>query len=151
VTNALLRQWHTYLGALIAPSVLFFTLTGIVQIFNLHEAHDGYTPFAVVAELSKVHKDQVFEMPEHHPAPPAPAPPATAAPTPAAQGASAAPDEGDRLPTTLLKWFFAFVAVSLAGSTCIGIWMAFTYPRRRRAVASLLAVGVVIPVVLAMI
>jgi hypothetical protein len=58
-----LRTLHTYVGMLIAPSVLFFACTGIIQIFSLHEAHGGYTPPPIVVKLSSVHKDQVFRVP----------------------------------------------------------------------------------------
>ncbi len=61
---ATLRQWHSYIGVLIAPSVLFFALTGALQLFSLHEAHDDYQPAPLIEALGKVHKDQVFEMPE---------------------------------------------------------------------------------------
>ena len=39
-----IRAIHTYVGMLIAPTVLFFACTGILQIYSLHEAHGGYTP-----------------------------------------------------------------------------------------------------------
>jgi hypothetical protein len=39
-----IRRWHSYIGLFIAPSVLFFSLTGAVQLFSLHEAHDKYQP-----------------------------------------------------------------------------------------------------------
>jgi uncharacterized iron-regulated membrane protein len=38
------RRWHSYIGLFIAPSVLFFSLTGAVQLFSLHEAHGKYQP-----------------------------------------------------------------------------------------------------------
>src|SRR3984957_7098169 len=56
------RQWHTYIGAFIAPSVLFFAFTGSLQLFSLHEAHGAYTPPAIVEALGHVHKDQVLEV-----------------------------------------------------------------------------------------
>ena len=67
---ASIRTWHTYLGILIAPSVLFFALTGALQIFSLHEAHGTYHPLPIVEKFSSVHKDQVFALGEHHEEPP---------------------------------------------------------------------------------
>ncbi|MEJ0006719.1 MAG: hypothetical protein WDM77_10260 [Steroidobacteraceae bacterium] len=64
-----LRRWHAYMGLLIAPSVLFFALTGVLQIFNLHEAHGTYQPALLLEKLSAVHKDQVFEQSHDHPPP----------------------------------------------------------------------------------
>src|ERR1700722_17285147 len=58
-----LRQWHTYIGAFIAPSVLFFAFTGALQLFSLHEAHGAYTPPAAVEALGRIHKDQTWEAP----------------------------------------------------------------------------------------
>src|SRR5471032_677790 len=55
------RQIHTYIGAFIAPSVLFFAFTGSLQLFSLHEAHGAYTPPPIVEALGRVHKDQVLK------------------------------------------------------------------------------------------
>ena len=54
-----IRLWHSYIGILIAPSVIFFALTGALQIFSLHESHGTYTPPALIEKLSSMHKDQV--------------------------------------------------------------------------------------------
>src|ERR1700685_4580837 len=96
-----LRKWHAYIGLLIAPSVLFFALTGILQIFNLHEAHGGYHPALILEKLSVGHKDQEFEAPREQPAP------AHEAASAAAGGAEAPAGDDDelkRVPTYLLKW-----------------------------------------------
>jgi hypothetical protein len=138
------RQVHSYIGAFVAPSVLFFAFTGSLQLFSLHEAHGAYTPPAVVEALSRVHKDQVLrEQPKPGPndaqeghgrnrraAPPksAPAPPAW--------------------PVMALKWLFLCVAIGLATSTLLGLWMAFTFSRRKTLVLALFAAGVVLPVLL---
>ena len=37
----LAREWHLYLRTLFAPSILFFALTGALQLFGLHEGHPG--------------------------------------------------------------------------------------------------------------
>jgi len=55
-----LRQWHSYIGLFIAPSVIFFSLTGALQLFSLHEAHGTYQPPAILEKLASVHKDQVL-------------------------------------------------------------------------------------------
>jgi uncharacterized iron-regulated membrane protein len=65
-----LRTWHTYLGLLIAPSVLFFSLTGALQLFGLHEAHGAYHPAVIIEKLGMLHKDQVFARSERHEQPP---------------------------------------------------------------------------------
>jgi hypothetical protein len=137
---ASLRLWHSYLSVFVAPSVIFFALTGALQIFNLHEAHDGYQPPALLEKLARVHKDQVFEQ-EHRREPP----PAEAAPPPQPHD-DAGDDEGSAA-TWVLKWFFLFVAVVLATSTTLGLWIALTHITRKRVSALLLAAGALIPVV----
>jgi hypothetical protein len=137
-----LRQLHSYIGAFIAPSVLFFAFTGALQVFSLHEAHGAYRPPEVVARLSRVHKDQVFSLPPGR--------------TPQAgahhdHGARAAPPPASRAPAwsvTALKWLFLAVAAGLALSTLIGLWMAFTTSRSRGVILALFALGAALPVML---
>ena len=145
-----LRRWHSYIGLFIAPSVLFFALTGALQIFNLHEAHGAYEPVVLVQMLSAVHKDQVFARPHDEKddrdtqnrqggASPAPT---------AAQGPPEGDDDEVSTPTLLLKWFFALVATGLVVSSSLGIWMGLTQIRPKRTAAILLAAGTLTPIVL---
>jgi hypothetical protein len=142
---ASLRTWHSYLSVFIAPSVIFFALTGALQIFNLHEAHDGYQPPVLLEKLARVHKDQVFELEEHHDeAPPPPA--AGAAPPPPGHGHD--DDEGPGLLTYALKWFFALVAVTLTTSAVLGLWIGLTHITRKRVSVLLLFAGCLVPILL---
>jgi hypothetical protein len=147
---ASIRTWHTYLGLLIAPSVLFFALTGALQLFSLHEAHGTYHPLPVVEKLSSVHKDQVYAL-GHHDEPPPEAPAARAQPAddahPPAPPAAEHEDE-PAIGTPLLKWFFLVVALGLATSTVLGLYMGLTHIRHKRTGWWLLAIGVVVPLVL---
>ena len=144
--SSVLRQWHTYIGLFIAPSVLFFAVTGAIQLFSLHEAHGDYTPADIVEKLSAVHKDQVFRKPPDR-KPHAPTPEST---PPAGQAAQQALAQGDDrgVSRLLLKWFFLFVAAGLILSTCFGIWMGLTNPRRRMVGGILLIAGSLIPLCL---
>jgi hypothetical protein len=138
---ASLRIWHSYLSVFIAPSVIFFALTGALQIFNLHEAHDGYQPPALLEKLARVHKDQVFEREERHEPPP----------PPAAAGAAPPPHEEEAGPGVLtyaLKWFFALVALVLTTATTLGLWIALTHIARKRTSAVLLCAGCLVPLIL---
>jgi len=141
-----LRLWHTYVGFFIAPSVLFFALTGSLQLFSLHEAHGAYQPPALIEELSSVHKDQVFaaHQPDEHDR--APAPGGAARPGKPTHGGGG--HHGPTLATALLKWFFLAVALGLAASTCFGLWIGLANPRRRRIPLLLLVAGAVIPLAL---
>jgi hypothetical protein len=135
-----IRQWHSYIGLFIAPSVLFFALTGAAQLFDLHEAHGNYQPPAVVEKLSSVHKDQVFEFGDHHEQPAA----ETGAPHP---GTEEHGDKSERS-TVLLKIFFLLVALCLAVSTALGLWMGLTQMRRKPVAWMLVGAGTLIPIVL---
>ena len=139
-----IRIWHMYIGILIAPSVLFFALTGALQIFSLHEAHGSYEPPALIEKLSRLHKDQVFaqkEQKEHE--------------EDESEGAGAKEhpkadkEDQPRLGTVLLKWFCLLVALGLSISTLFGLWMGLTQLRRRRTGWWLLAVGIILPAALA--
>lgn len=137
-----LRQWHGYLGVFIAPSVLFFALTGSLQLFSLHETHGGYRAPAIIERLGRLHKDQVITLP-HRRETPAP----TAAPSRDRRPA-AAPEQGPRPATLLLKIFLLLVAVQLVASTGIGLWIAFARNRDRRLTWFLLLAGVLVPLAL---
>jgi hypothetical protein len=134
-----IRRWHSHIGLFIAPSVLFFSLTGAAQLFSLHEAHGKYVPPAIVEKLSSVHKDQVFAFGNHH-----------AAPESDTQSPAAAEDDEDKvaLSTLFLKWFFLIVALCLALSTAFGLWMGLTQTPRKKIRWLLAVAGVLIPVAL---
>jgi hypothetical protein len=136
-----IRTWHTYIGILIAPSVLFFAITGTLQLFSLHEAHDSYTPPPLIEKLASVHKDQVFALKEHEPEP------EHGADAQAPEHHDEAKDEDKGAPLTvyLLKWFFAVVAVGLVTSTLLGLWMGLTHLRHKRVGWWLLALGIILP------
>ena len=136
------RQLHGYIGLLIAPSVLFFAATGAVQLFSLHEAHGGYTPPSVLVTLASLHKDQVLSHPRRKPDGP---------PAPGRSEAEPKPHEqGPGLSTWMLKWTFLAVAIGLIVSTCLGLWMAFRDRQRVALNAVLLAIGVLVPLLLAL-
>jgi hypothetical protein len=141
-----LRQLHAYIGAFIAPSVLFFALTGSLQLFSLHEAHGDYTPPPLIEKLSAVHKDQVFSAKPDHAGPPAPAA--------GHADAQAEPEHEHHHPKTLpartvaLKWLFLAVAAGLITSTCIGVWMALTFARRKTVIWTLLVLGAALPILI---
>lgn len=138
---AAVRRFHSYLGAFIAPSVLFFALTGSLQLFTLHEAHGAYRPPALIEKLGNLHKDQVFAAKHKGPAP-APAPKRASSP------AKESHDAGPKIATLALKWFFLFVAAGLAASTSLGLWMALSHGANRGLLWLLFLAGAVLPVVI---
>ena len=140
-----IRKWHSYIGLFIAPSVLFFALTGAVQLFSLHEAHGNYHPAVLVEKLSSVHKDQVFALGDHHDH--AAAKNDAAKPDADSAPRAGAEDDGDKteLSTWALKIFFLLVAVCLTVSTSLGVWMGLTQIRSKPLAWWLIIAGALIP------
>jgi hypothetical protein len=160
------RKIHLYTGIFIAPALLFFSITGALQTFNLHESTTGsrYAPPRWIVVLGQLHKKQTTEVPARR-----------ARPTGGAAGdgpdGSIAGGRGEAnarssgLPSGLpkpepgggppaaakrhmpMKIFFLVVSVGLALSTLTGIYMALRYSRKL-TVAGLLAAGVVVPCLL---
>ncbi len=137
-----IRRWHTYIGMLTAPSLVFFCLTGALQVFSLHEAHGSYRPFALIEKLSSVHKDQVLE--KHHEE-------EEHAGHAAAQTSDQEHEDDEdesTVGTLALKGFFLLASLALAVSAVLGAWIAVTQSREKRLCWVLLATGTVLPVVL---
>ncbi|HWE46550.1 MAG TPA: hypothetical protein VG407_11025 [Caulobacteraceae bacterium] len=151
-----LRTLHAYIGMLIAPTVLFMALTGLLQVYSLHEDHGAYHAPRALEVLGSLHKDQKLpgaEGSDDHDHDHAAAPAAKGAGAPSPHTDHDAHDhKGPAHPwaVALLKVVFAAVAVGLFASTCIGLWMAWQSRLRRRTHMILLAVGAVIPLVLAL-
>ena len=126
-----LRTWHNYIGMLVAPTVLFFSLSGVFQVLNLHEDHAGYTAPNLLVQAASLHKDQVLETghDDKPDGPPRPAPHYT-------------------LRQGLLKAYFIFAAASLIVSTLIGITLSLQNRLHRRSGLVLLGLGVLIPVLI---
>ena len=149
------RQWHLYLGTFFAPSIIFFALSGALQLFGLHEGHPGetYQPPVWVAKLGSIHKNQTLS--ERHGPPPGLAGEQRRPPEAAQAGVRQASDGRRRnenreesKSTFALKWFFLAMAIGLVFTTCLGIYMAFKYNRSRVVIWSLLLSGTVIPAAL---
>ena len=145
-----IRTLHAYVGMLIAPTVIFFATTGLLQIYDLHEAHPGYTPPAFLEALGSVHKDQRIAL-DHHRLPAGKHPPTT---SPASAEHDHEEPHADaprysHIATNLLKAFFASVAVGLIFSSGSGVWMALQQTKRRRTHWVLLLIGTLVPVILA--
>lgn len=153
------RLTHLYLGVFVAPAILFFAFTGALQTFSFHETTPGssYQPPHLFVVLAQIHKKQTPILP----------PPRKPQPIP--QGSASAPDHHDhpdsaaavpvpsRAPAPEpkpkhspypLKIFFLVVAISLCLSTFSGIYMAWAYSRNKVAIATLLVLGALIPLLM---
>ena len=142
----LIRRVHAYIGLFIAPSVLFFAFSGGLQLFSLHEAHGSYQPPALIEALGNLHKDQVLSRPEEHRGPPREGPDG--------DGHSARDhrdhdhDQGPKLSTVALKWFFEVIAVGLAASTLLGLWIGLRMTRTLRLSWGFFIAGIALPILI---
>lgn len=136
-----IRQVHVYLSVFVAPSLIFFALTGALQTFRIPDLKAAPV---VVQKLARLHKDDVFAVKPAKPPRPAkkPGDPAAAAAKPPE------PKPAPRPATEALKWFFATVSVMIAVTTSLGLWMALAYYRRRGWIWGLAIAGTAIPVAL---
>ncbi len=139
-----IRLTHLYSGVFLAPAILFFAITGGLQMFSLHETTRGssYVPPAILVHLAQLHKKATLTVPQRKltPAPsaaPTPAPPPSNKPPAAAQ------------PSYLpMKIFFALVALGLVISTLSGLVMSWTYTRNKTLIAGAFLAGILVPVLL---
>jgi hypothetical protein len=140
-----MRRWHSYIGLFIAPSVLFFALTGATQLFSLHEEHGNYKPPAIIEKLSSVHKDQVFAFGNHHAQP---TPEKSSGEPGVAPAPQSSDEDGDKheLPTLLLKSFFLVVALGLTLSAVLGLLIGVTQTRSKRTAWIIVIAGTLLPV-----
>lgn len=143
------RQIHLYLGVFAAPALLFFALTGGLQVFSLHETTRGssYVPPRWLAGAAQLHKKQNLAVPESKLRPQAALPPPgiTARPQDHRPGTARAKSPLRALP---LKIFTALIALSLALSTLTGLYMSWRYTRHAARLAAVFATGIAVPVVL---
>jgi hypothetical protein len=137
---ALIRQLHVYVSVFVAPTLLFFAITGALQTFRIP---DQKTAPVLLVKLARLHKDDVF----------APKPVRPKRPEGAAAGKPAEPRPPKAEPkasTTVLKWFFSMASLAIAISTLLGLWMALAYHKRRAVMWALLIAGAAAPVLILM-
>jgi hypothetical protein len=149
-----IRLMHRYLGLFFAPTILFFAITGGLQMFGLHETarSSSYVPPNILVHLSQLHKKGTLYLPPRKAAPP------NLGKADEAKLDGPKPETSKPKQTSLttpppnsflMKIFFAATALALAASTCTGLIIGWTYARRKSIVLLTVAAGVVIPVILA--
>ena len=64
-----IRLTHNYTGVFLATPILFFAITGGLQMFSLHETSRGssYVPPAFLVHLSQLHNKGTLYVPERSP------------------------------------------------------------------------------------
>ena len=135
----LVRQLHVWLSVFIAPSLLFFALTGALQTFRIPD--DKAAP-VVIQKLARLHKDDVFAL-----KPPRPKRAETAGQRSKAEKPAAKPPEKPSV--TAMKWFGVAVSIGMATTTLFGLWLALVYSRNRLVIWLLLIAGTATPIVIA--
>ena len=143
------RVWHSYSGAFFAPAILFFSITGAFQTFNLHKPMPGYRPPAVLQALASMHKNQNLQVKYFDDAAPGAAKVGKHAKADKAGKADESPPPvAQPLASAIAQWtlkvFAALVSVGLAATTLLGLYMAWQ-TTRRRAVLLWFAAGTVLP------
>lgn len=144
------RTWHSYSAAFFAPAILFFSITGAFQTFNLHKPLPGYQPPAVLQALASMHKNQNLNVKYVDGAGPKAS---KRDKTPKADKPDEAPKAPPPLRSQIAQWvlkvFAALVSVGLAATTILGLYMAWQ-TTRRRAVLLFFAAGMVLPMLVMM-
>lgn len=144
-----LRDWHANISAFIAPVVVFYAISGALQIFNLHESHGTYVAPAIIVSMGRLHKNQVIAAPPARAGSGARSEAPPGGPTGGGPPGGGPPGERKTAPTTLaLKWLFCIEALGLATTTVLGAWIGLTHAKRKRTIVALLIAGAVIPIVL---
>jgi hypothetical protein len=159
------RLLHLYLGIFTAPALIFFSITGALQTFSLHETTRGsdYKPPKIIAELSQLHKKQTLVVPAKKAQTPS-QPDKPAADKHQAdnsgdpgqdkhQADKTTPRPADAPPAKTknllpMKIFFLFVSISLLTSTITGLYMSYRYIRNKMLVTVCLVAGIILPVLL---
>ena len=113
----MLRRLHAYLSIASAPIILFFCLTGALQLFDWHTPRDGYRPPVLLQQIAMLHKKQRFAVPQARR--PAPAGPGTREDRPHPPAPS--------IRALLLRWVFLIATLALMGSTIMGLWLGLTH------------------------
>lgn len=148
------RQVHNYVGVFFAPTILFFAITGGLQMFGLHESSRGssYMPPALLVRLAQLHKKGTLHIPQSK----RPSPPMVARPTPPSadvskqdtlkpSGNATGQTGSNPLP---MKIFFGATALALVLSTSTGLFMAWQYARRKAFVVLIFVAGILAPLLM---
>jgi hypothetical protein len=137
-----IRQVHVYLSVFVAPSLIFFAVTGAFQTFRIPDRPDAPV---VLQKLARAHKDSVYAV---KPPRPKKANDARAAEAGHDKPKADAPKPQPKPATQAVKWFFVVAAIGMTVSTLLGVWMALAYHKRRRLMWALLIAGATIPAAL---
>ena len=135
-----IRQLHVWISVFVAPSLIFFAITGALQTFRVPDEKDASV---LLQKLARVHRDDVFAVKPAKPKKPeaasaeGPRKPEAEKPKPTAKSS-----------TEVAKWFFAITSIAIAITTLLGLWMALAYSRQKLVIWALLIAGAATPVII---
>lgn len=139
------RVWHSYAGAFFAPAILFFSITGAFQTFNLHKPMPGYRPPVVLQALASMHKNQNLHV--KYADDPAPKSGKHAKADKADKPDDVPPALSSIIAQWMLKVFAAMVSLGLIATTALGLYMSWQTSRRRTVLLWFVA-GTVLPMLM---
>ncbi len=116
---SVLRKLHLFLGVLFAPMLLFFAVSGAMQMYDLHEKPKGsdYTPPRAIVASSFIHRHQRTE-------------------------------NAPRTAGAWTRGFMLAASAGLVLTTLLGLLMAFRFSRSALPVVLCLLAGMAIPAIL---
>jgi hypothetical protein len=152
-TQRTLRRYHHYIGVFLAPAILLFSVSGMVQTFRLNEEKGwGGTPPNWMVWIAAFHKDQTPPREKPAGAKPAAKPAAAIAEDHDhdhdAPRAEKAPSPAKRPSPLPLKIFVVLMGLGLLVSTLIGVTIALNNRATRRTSIIMLVIGAVLPLIL---
>jgi hypothetical protein len=134
-----LRLYHHYIGVFLAPAILFFSFSGLIQVIGWQDLRNP-PPAGWISYIASIHKHQMAPKPRK-------APPAdTAKPDGYKKGGEH--EYHDHGGFTPLKIFALLTAIGLFLTTLIGLTIALGNRATRRTAWVMLAFGVAVPVAL---
>ncbi|MCU1386629.1 MAG: hypothetical protein JWL71_5326 [Acidobacteria bacterium] len=137
------RVWHSYAGAFFAPAILFFSVTGAFQTFNLHKPMPGYRPPVVLQALASMHKNQNLRVKYADD----PSPKKDKRGKVDKLDDTPSPPLSSVIAQWTLKVFAALVSLGLIVTTALGLYMSWQ-TSRRRIVLLWLAAGMMLPMLM---
>lgn len=146
----LVRRVHLWLSVFFAPSIVFFAVSGLVLLSGWHEGEGGAAPSGLAVRLAQVHRSQSYQLPPPRPRPPQPS--ADRVPDNLGVDRAAAratpPPRARPHRSAALKLFFTLMTLALTATTVLGVAIAWSFRKERRVIASALAAGALVPLVL---
>ena len=112
-----LRDIHLYLGCVFAPLLIFYSVTGAWQCFDLHKSLKGPSYTSVwVKEMTRLHMNAKVVL-----------------------------GDSPRMPGNF-RYYVLAMAVGLVSTTILGIILAFQVARKKWLVCACLGFGVLFPI-----